>query len=116
MPSTSTFTTSYNTTATTDQFNVITPPYLNNIQQRATSGQRSVKRKRNDQDEDSQLLNDAFQILKSSVYISSDAYNSYGQYIANELRKYDNRTLAIVKKTFSDILFKADLGLLESQL
>lgn len=55
---------------------------------------------------------DVFEILKSSVNVSSAPYNSYGQFIANELRKYDVQTLAMVKESFSDIFFKADMGLL----
>jgi len=42
----------------------------------------------------------------------SDPYNSYGQYISNEVRKYDGHTLAMVKRAFSNILFNADVGML----
>ncbi|KAL4136382.1 hypothetical protein QTP88_007930 [Uroleucon formosanum] len=86
---------------------------LNNcVQQRATKQQRSVKKKKVDEDEDSQLIKESFELLKSSVDVMSDPYNSYGQYIANELRKYDSQTLAMVKKSFADTLFKADMGML----
>lgn len=41
---------------------------------------------------------------------STDLYFSYGQYIANELRKYDQHTLSYVKQAISNVIFEADIG------
>jgi len=61
---------------------------------------------------DSQLIRESFELLKSSMDVIRDPYNSYGQHIANELRKYDSQTLAMVKMAFSNTMFKADMGML----
>ncbi|XP_052747557.1 uncharacterized protein LOC128199936 [Bicyclus anynana] len=39
-----------------------------------------------------------------------DSYDVYGQYVANELRKYDAFTLAHVKHAINKIFFEADMG------
>lgn len=51
-------------------------------------------------------------MLKSTNDLATDPYFTYGQHIANELRKYDPQTLAYVKRAFSDVLFEADMGTL----
>lgn len=56
------------------------------------------------------MLVEAFDILKSSAAASTDPYFSYGQHIANELRKYDPRTLAQVKHAINNVIFDADMG------
>ena len=45
-------------------------------------------------EENQTMLLKAFEILKSSVTTPTDPYFTYGQHIANELRKYDPSTLA----------------------
>jgi len=56
------------------------------------------------------MLLEAFDILKSSVTTPTDPYFTYGQHIANELRKYDPSTLAQVKHAISNVIFEADMG------
>lgn len=78
------------------------------------SRRHSRKRKTNI-DEERRLLKKAYELLtddtsSQSSESSTDRYFSYGQYIANELRKYDRRTLIYVKKAINNIIFKADLG------
>jgi hypothetical protein len=55
------------------------------------------------------MLNEAFKILTEPSQ-ATDPYFSYGQHIANELRKYDNHTLIYVKQAINNIIFEADLG------
>ncbi|KAF5307553.1 hypothetical protein FQR65_LT18400 [Abscondita terminalis] len=56
-------------------------------------GQRTgIKRKAAEQESDS-MMRKAMQILKSSVNSSNDAYVTYALNLANELRKYDQKTL-----------------------
>lgn len=43
------------------------------------------------------MLKKAFQILTETSSSSTDSYISYSQHIANELRKYDQRTLIYAK-------------------
>lgn len=80
------------------------PPTTSNSQQTAK------KRKHEEQDNDLLMLNDAFQVLRSSNEIAYDPYYSYGQHLSNELRKYDLTILSYVKRAFADILFEADQG------
>lgn len=56
------------------------------------------------------MLLQAFDILKSSATIPTDPYFTYGQHIANELRKYDPNTLAQVKQAINNVIFEADMG------
>ncbi|KAG8232358.1 hypothetical protein J437_LFUL008826 [Ladona fulva] len=59
--------------------------------------------------EDSAVMN-SFSLPKRCIDINTDSYYTYGQYIANELRKYDPQTLAVVKQAISNIIFDADMG------
>lgn len=42
--------------------------------------------------------------------ISEDENDYFSKYLANKLRKYDNKTSAIVQHEISNIIFKADMG------
>ncbi|CAG9762666.1 unnamed protein product [Ceutorhynchus assimilis] len=55
------------------------------------------------------MLKKAFQILTESSS-PPDTYFTYGQHIANELRKYDQRTLVYVQQAINNVIFEADLG------
>ncbi|XP_050537520.1 uncharacterized protein LOC126903409 [Daktulosphaira vitifoliae] len=68
---------------------------------------KNIKRKKNT--EESPMLKKAFQIL-NEISLSTDSYSTYGQHIANELRKYDQRTLIYVKNAINNVIFQADLG------
>ena len=61
-------------------------------------------------EENQTMLLEAFEILKSSVTTPTDPYFTYGQHIANELRKYDPSTLAQVKHALNNVIFEADMG------
>ena len=61
-------------------------------------------------EENKTLLLEAFDILKSSVTTPTDPYFTYGQHIANELRRYDPSTLAQVKHAINNVIFEADMG------
>lgn len=56
------------------------------------------------------MLEKAFTLLQNSAYDNTDPYFTYGQHVANEMRKYDSHTLAYVKKAINNILFDADMG------
>ncbi|CAF4947320.1 unnamed protein product [Pieris macdunnoughi] len=71
---------------------------------------RVKKKKKANAEEDSPMLKKAFQVLTESAASSADPYFSYGQHIANELRKYDSRTLIYVKQAINNVIFEADLG------
>lgn len=71
---------------------------------------RVKKKKKVNAEEDSPMLKKAFQVLTESTASSADPYFSYGQHIANELRKYDSRTLIYVKQAINNVIFEADLG------
>ncbi|KAF5301174.1 hypothetical protein FQR65_LT19277 [Abscondita terminalis] len=74
-------------------------------------GQRTgIKRKAAEQESDS-MMRKAMQILKSSVNSSNDAYVTYALNLANELRKYDQKTLEHVKRALTNVLFEADMGM-----
>jgi hypothetical protein len=60
------------------------------------------------------MLEKAFVLLQENTHRNTDSYFSFGQHIANELRKYDPRTLAIVKQAINNIIFYADMGRLPS--
>lgn len=61
------------------------------------------------------MLKKAFELLQKSAETDNmDSYSIFGQHIANELRKYDPRTLSIVKQAFNNIIFEADMGRLVS--
>ncbi|XP_049773820.1 uncharacterized protein LOC126161786 isoform X1 [Schistocerca cancellata] len=55
------------------------------------------------------LLREVFEILKPSAAASTDAYVTFGQHIANELRKYDPTTLAQVKHAINNVIYEADM-------
>ncbi|XP_074041797.1 uncharacterized protein isoform X3 [Leptinotarsa decemlineata] len=55
-----------------------------------------IKRKAVEQESDS-MMHEPMQILKSSVNSSNDAYFTYALNLANELRKFDQNSLAHVK-------------------
>lgn len=55
------------------------------------------------------MLKKAFQILNETSS-STDLYFTYGQHIANVLRKYDQRTLIYVKNAINNVIYQADLG------
>jgi hypothetical protein len=61
-------------------------------------------------EENQAMLQEAFDILKCSITTPTDPYFTYGQHIANELRKYDPCTLAQVKHAINNVIFKADMG------
>ncbi|KAL4718863.1 hypothetical protein ACJJTC_008077 [Scirpophaga incertulas] len=50
------------------------------------------------------------QCASDNISEKNDPYNVYGQYIGNELRKYDKITLAHVKNAINKIIFDADMG------
>lgn len=67
---------------------VVSQPTTSSSQQ--TTRKDAKKRKHEEQDIDLQnMLNDAFQVLRSPNELANDLYNSYGQHLANELRKYN---------------------------
>lgn len=80
------------------------------------SRKRSKRRPAKDTDDLSdETLSEAFRILQQctepqSTPLPCDSYSTFGQYIANELRKYDPITLAYVKKDICGIIFQADTG------
>lgn len=80
------------------------------------SRKRSKRRPMKDTDDLSdETLSEAFKILQQCTESQPaappcDAYSSFGQYIANELRKYDPVTLAHVKRDIGGIIFQADTG------
>ncbi|KAF5271250.1 hypothetical protein FQR65_LT17668 [Abscondita terminalis] len=87
-------------------------PVRENSLCKAPNTSKNMKRKRNIEEE-SPMLKKAFQILtesSSSSTSSFDPYFSYGQHIANELRKYDQRTFIYVKQAINKVIFEADLG------
>ncbi|KAL3272940.1 hypothetical protein HHI36_014398 [Cryptolaemus montrouzieri] len=59
---------------------------------------------------DDQRMQEAFQLLKSSVSVANDPCYSYGMHNANELRQFDQGTQAYIKKGITDIFFKAEMG------
>ncbi|KAH9629657.1 hypothetical protein HF086_001128 [Spodoptera exigua] len=68
-----------------------------------------TSKKRKQEEEDDKMLREAFKILTEPSQVT-DPYFSYGQHIANELRKYDSHTLIYVKQAINNIIFEADLG------
>ncbi|CAG4988214.1 unnamed protein product [Parnassius apollo] len=68
-----------------------------------------TQRKRKHDEEENEMLTEAFKILTGTSQ-ATDPYLSYGQYIGNELRKYDKHTLIYVKQAINNIIFEADLG------
>lgn len=77
---------------------------------KAPDNLRVNKKKKINAEENSPMLKKAFQVLTESAASSSDPYYSFGQHVANELRKYDPRTLAYVKQAINNVIFEADLG------
>lgn len=70
-------------------------------------------KRRRMQDETDVNLKDAVGLLKHSVqYLSKeeDCYTSFGNHIANELKKYNSRTFSLVKHAINNIIFQADMG------
>lgn len=68
------------------------------------------KKRKSNTEEESPMLKKAFQVLAETSSTSTDSYSSYGQHIANELRKYDQHTLVYVKQALNHVIFEADLG------
>jgi hypothetical protein len=56
------------------------------------------------------MLEKAFALFQENTDRNTDSYFSFGQHIANELRIYDPRTLAVVKQAVNSIIFDADMG------
>ncbi|CAH2004141.1 unnamed protein product [Acanthoscelides obtectus] len=69
---------------------------------------KNAKKRKHDEEEN-EMLTEAFKILTETSQ-ATDPYFSYGQHIANELRKYDNHTLIYVKQPINHVIFEADLG------
>nr|XP_022907585.1 uncharacterized protein LOC111419064 [Onthophagus taurus] len=68
-------------------------------------------KRKNKTNEDDDSVTETWKLLKQCGESSDgDACNIYGQYIANELRKYDPITLAYVKRAINNIIFDADIG------
>lgn len=93
----------------------------NNIQSKVgTQDQRCRKRSKRRPAKDTDNLSgetfsEAFRILQQCTEPQPtpppcDLYSAFGQYIADELRKYDPVTLAHVKKDICGIIFQADTG------
>ncbi|KAF9406810.1 hypothetical protein HW555_012949 [Spodoptera exigua] len=74
-----------------------------------TTDTMQTSKKRKQEEEDDKMLREAFKILTEPSQVT-DPYFSYGQHIANELRKYDSHTLIYVKQAINNIIFEADLG------
>ncbi|XP_031850549.2 uncharacterized protein LOC116435251 [Nomia melanderi] len=55
-------------------------------------------------------------LQKRMDVINMDPYFTFGQHVANELRKYDPRTLAYVKHAINNIIFDADMGRIPQHL
>lgn len=73
--------------------------------------QTRKRRRRNDATGASnEMLLEAYSILKRKSAAPTDNYETFGNYIVSELRKYDSHTLPYVKKGILDVLFRADLG------
>lgn len=87
---------------TQEQFNDI-------IQKAPEKTAKKTSKKRRQEEEDDKMLTEAFKILTEPSQ-ATDPYFSYGQHIANELRKYDSHTLIYVKQAINNIIFEADLG------
>lgn len=87
---------------TQEQFNDI-------IQKAPEKTAKKTSKKRKQEEEDDKMLTEAFKILTEPSQ-ATDPYFSYGQHIANELRKYDSHTLIYVKQAINNIIFEADLG------
>ena len=67
------------------------------------------KKRAADTNQDS-MLTEACSLLYKRIDSPTDPYIIFGQHIANELRKYDPRTLAHVKHAINNIVFDADMG------
>lgn len=77
----------------------------------STALPRKKRRLNPEQNDNDAMLQEAFKILKDCTGSqSTDPYFTFGQHIANELRKYDQRTLAHVKQAINNIIFEADMG------
>ena len=69
----------------------------------------SRKKRAADADQDT-MFTEAYNLLHKRIDSPTDPYIIFGQHIANELRKYDPRTLAHVKHAINNIVFDADMG------
>ncbi|XP_078044192.1 uncharacterized protein LOC144473822 [Augochlora pura] len=73
----------------------------------------SIKRKRritSSPSDEGQTFEKLFTMLQERMdVINTDPYFTFGQHVANELRKYDARTLAHVKHAINNIIFDADM-------
>lgn len=64
------------------------------------------------------MLNKAFNILSASAAATTDEdeCRSYGNYIGNKLRQYSAKTRSAVQHAISDVIFKADEGMYDSNI
>lgn len=67
----------------------------------------SRKRRLND-DDTNVMLQDAYRLLQNTA--KTDHFDTFGNHVASELRKYDIQIVPHVKKAIMDILFQADTG------
>ncbi|KAK9883803.1 hypothetical protein WA026_001997 [Henosepilachna vigintioctopunctata] len=79
--------------------------------QTTTTSQRAALKRKRELLSDDKMMKEAFQLLKSSAAISQDPCHAYGMYIANELKNFDRKTQAYIKKGIADVFFKAEMGL-----
>lgn len=84
---------------------------VHKIPEKHTSKRKARKRPKNDDNdvEAREMLKKAYNVL-SERPCELDAYFTYGQHLANELRKYDATTLLYVKQAINNVIFDADLG------
>ncbi|KAL3266850.1 hypothetical protein HHI36_011002 [Cryptolaemus montrouzieri] len=75
-----------------------------------TTAKRVASKRRREPGYDDQRMQEASQVLRGSVPVANDPCYSYGMYIANELRMFDQRTQAYIKRDIADIFFKAEMG------
>ncbi|XP_076276156.1 uncharacterized protein LOC143207035 [Lasioglossum baleicum] len=67
--------------------------------------------------EEGHTLEKLFTMLQERMdVISTDPYFTFGQHVANELRKYDARTVTHVKHAINNIIFDADMRRIQQQL
>uniref|UniRef100_A0A2H1WMB4 SFRICE_037998 n=1 Tax=Spodoptera frugiperda TaxID=7108 RepID=A0A2H1WMB4_SPOFR len=63
-------------------------------------------------DAENQMIEEALEVMRKQNDSSNDPYIAFGMHIAAELRKYDATTLTKVKHSISNILYEADMELL----
>ncbi|KAL4706211.1 hypothetical protein ACJJTC_018395 [Scirpophaga incertulas] len=94
-------------------------PVDTRVKQHKTAGspmpfyQKHKRARMNSQGEDSDTtISKALRLLQQCAEASTpkDHYTTFGNYVSNELRKYDSITLAHVKNAICGIIFQADTG------